>query len=1196
MAIKMYEASFGSVLPVMRLREDIVADISGAGRATEISKAKIAEIELLVREGDSYFRQREYDAALAKLKKARASIYQLLHPGFDVRSYVGWKDVALPVSTAVEKSLLDLSARVIDAIRPPSIDPGPVWRESRDVVPAELKRHVTNGFRESVGIEEIMQRASAQGVALLTDGKSEAAIDVMEDALTRATAAGAQTDPALTAALELNLSAAFVQTGDLQKATAFATRSLEHFRGAKDLLGQAQAMHIMGATRQKSGDAAGAKQILTQAANTFKEASGASGVSSATTGPVLAGGPVLSPATSALTNVAATNLSATLNGGLINAARLSSLNLPSRDLKTLEPIAAMDAKTLTFRVPGRADGWGTLEITDDLLKRQQSKSWNIGVPVGDRLAIVSAGSGKLASTSQVVDEVYKVRAVAERFRDLEFHLVDTSTTTFYLTHLYAYVLPVKIGDCFHELGQYRKAEENYLQASNYSFLNKELEATALWCRLAKNALEWGTAFYKNEDIPAAKEQYSKIISETETVPNSLLYSTASLNVPIAAATNVIQNLTVRPLPAVNWEITIVILQADIYLQQILQGLDFYGLLLSPIHTFEYLQSVARAFAQEAIQAEREFVNFKSREEMEAATRRDLETATAMAQAEVDGRSQQLQSAREDVSAAQRALDLATRRRNDAIVQRDQYSAASSSQIWAQAASQAQGMGEDSWYGEISELADKLARGESISGPRGKLAAAYTLWAGRKTQEYELQKMQNNIDELTIAIGVAQAQLNGARASVRAAEIAFQAALQRAAMARAALTAFDDEFFTPESWSKMADVMRDISRGYLHNAIRIAKLMERAYNFENDTLLKLIKNDYGFNAANAKPGRDTRLLGGDSLLQDIESFTYHAITNKTRKSSRIKDVISLTTDFPAQFEEFRRTGLLSVETDLYEFDRLHPGFYGQRIEAVELEVIGLLPENGLNGTLTAGGVTSYRKRDGQVATRVHQVDTMALSDFVLRNDVFVYGVETGVRGLFQGLGLGSTWQLHLPKRANDFDFRRIFDVQMAIYYTAKYDDSLRADVLAKPVRPGELSLLRNFALRYDFPDSWYSFYLGGATTFALDRARLPMNQQDFAVKSANFRIVTKPGISNEDIDVRVTGPNGVSGIARTDASGVISTTEPTLAGLIGTNPLDTWKVEVLGGPSLNVGGAVKFDRIYNLQIGLEYTFTNVPEVI
>src|SRR5262245_35380722 len=114
MAVKMYELSFGSVLPSMRRKEDILVDLSVAGRATDISKAKIAQIELLISEGDSFFRKREYDAALNKFRKARAAIYQLLHPEFDVHSFVGRKDVALPASAALEQSLLDLSARIID--------------------------------------------------------------------------------------------------------------------------------------------------------------------------------------------------------------------------------------------------------------------------------------------------------------------------------------------------------------------------------------------------------------------------------------------------------------------------------------------------------------------------------------------------------------------------------------------------------------------------------------------------------------------------------------------------------------------------------------------------------------------------------------------------------------------------------------------------------------------------------------------------------------------------------------------------------------------------------------------------------------------------------------------------------------------------------------------------------------------------
>jgi hypothetical protein len=372
-------------------------------------------------------------------------------------------------------------------------------------------------------------------------------------------------------------------------------------------------------------------------------------------------------------------------------------------------------------------------------------------------------------------------------------------------------------------------------------------------------------------------------------------------------------------------------------------------------------------------------------------------------------------------------------------------------------------------------------------------------------------------------------------------------------------------------------------------------MERAYNFENDTELKVVKNEYGHGVANPGPGRDVMLFGGDSLLKDVDSFTYHAITTKTRKSSQIKDVISVSADFAAQFEQFRQTGVLELETDLYEFDRLHPGFYGQRVEAVDVEIVGVLPEEGLNGTLTLGGVTRYRKKDGTAAERVHQVDTMALSDFVLRNDAFVYRAETGVRGLFQGFGLGTTWALHLPRRSNDFDFRRIFDVQLVIYYTARFDAALRTSVLQAPLRPDELARLRTYGLRYDFPDAWYGFYQDGIARFNLDRFRLPMNQKDFASQSVSFRVVTTNGVTGQGIDLRVTAPDGASGTATTDASGLVSTEDPALASLIGIDPLGAWQLEVVGGAPITDDGQLRLDRIYNIQIGLEYTFVYVEEV-
>src|SRR5262249_26571187 len=143
--------------------------------------------------------------------------------------------------------------------------------------------------------------------------------------------------------------------------------------------------------------------------------------------------------------------------------------------------------------------------------------------------------------------------------------------------------------------------------------------------------------------------------------------------------------------------------------------------------------------------------------------------------------------------------------------------------------------------------------------------------------------------------------------------------------------------------------------------------------------------------------------------------------------------------------------------------------------------------------TAGGVTSFRRRDGTEGKRVQIVDTMALSLYSVRGDGILYTAETGIKGLFQGFGVGATWQLHTPRRSNDLDLNRIFDVRLILYYTAEYDPALETSILAAPVRPGELSQIRDFGLRYDFPDAWYSFYAGGTVSVNMERLRLPINQ-------------------------------------------------------------------------------------------------------
>lgn len=1206
MAFGNYEMVLASALPLLRPVEEIVADLELAGNSGP--SRQVAEIELRIAEGEELARQRKYRAALNKFKTARGLVYKILYPGFDVGAYVGGRvSQLLPLTAQLEENLLSATVALLDMNRPAKVATDNVLGVATPTIAKEVAGHTLTGYREAVGTESTIQRASEQALSLIRDAKPEAAVALLTATLREAE--GQRVAPPLAAALQLNLAAARTQAGDAGGGVEAAKTAQASFKRAEDGVGQAQALHAIGVAQQQLGETEAAKRSLAQAAELLQKATGTQdrqGDTDRGRGRIPAGrlvGDLLDgrlASRSILERITTTRRPSTL--GSAAPTRSPMVVRPpkdiavDRDLATLAPIAEQDATALIYRLPGRDEAWGSVPVLTEADRARTGKSWQVGVHAGGQMKTFEIGGTVKPTIATLVEEIYAPRVEAQRLAQLDLQIVGIPSTTFYLTHLYAYSLLLKIGDQHHALGQFALAEASYRQAAGYSHLNKTIEATTVWLRLARNAIEWGHARYKAEDLPGARAQYEKLVTTDGAVPGGFLYDTAALDVPATEARTLIDQIQARPLPAVNWEVAITVLTALQYLSQIHDGLDFYGLALSPIHTFEYLQGVARGFAQEAIQAEREFVNFKTREEAEAATRRDLETTLAMARAETEARFQQLLAARDDEDAAEEALALAQRRHADAIADRNAYAAASSAQIWAQAAATAVGMGEDAYYSEISALADKLARGETISAAAGLVAAAVTLYGGRKTRAYELEKMQDTIDQLAQAIEIAKEQLDASRNRTAAAEIAWLAAAQREDMADGALDAFDDEFFTPETWGKMADVMRDISRSYLFRAIRIAKLMERAYNFENDTTLKVIKDDYGHGLANASGGEDDRLLGGDSLLKDVDAFTYHAITTKRRKVSQIKDVVSLQADFPAQFDRFLRTGLLEFETDLYEFDRRHPGTYAQRIEAVEIQVIGALPEGGVRGTLAVGGVTRYRQKDGQTAQRVHQVDTMILSEYVLRNDAFLYQAETGVRGLFQGFGLGATWSLHLPRRSNAFDLRRIYDVQIVVYYTAQHDPVLRRQVLEAPLRPDEMATLTTYSLRHTFPDAWYAFYRDAAARFTLSRFELPPNQRDFAVQGAYLMVETVDGVDNAGIDVRVTGPGGVDAVVTTNAEGVVSTEDAALAGLVGEDPIGDWGMAVVGGAPVNVDGEVVPDRVYNVRLGLEYTFDYLPESI
>src|SRR5205807_8573604 len=143
------------------------------------------------------------------------------------------------------------------------------------------------------------------------------------------------------------------------------------------------------------------------------------------------------------------------------------------------------------------------------------------------------------------------------------------------------------------------------------------------------------------------------------------------------------------------------------------------------------------------------------------------------------------------------------------------------------------------------------------------------------------------------------------------------------------------------------------RRYLTMALRAARLMQQAYNFETDQNLKIVKGDYSSDEVKG-------LLAADALMADIQSFTYDLITSTAGKPQPLKQTISLAQQYGFLFEtQFRKTGSMQFETRIEDFDDYYPGIYAGRIDSVEVEVDGIVPVTGISGTLANSGISSYR---------------------------------------------------------------------------------------------------------------------------------------------------------------------------------------------------------------------------------------------
>lgn len=853
------------------------------------------------------------------------------------------------------------------------------------------------------------------------------------------------------------------------------------------------------------------------------------------------------------------------------------------------------AGALTFLVADGRTGWSSLVSRQDAELADTTE-----VLVGGVARAVELNSGG----SDLAAKILGPRVATTSVDDLAIFVPTVEMFPSYLAHVRGFILPLALGDTYFALGIYGRAEQYYLKVRDYPYLNSAIELPTIWARLARNYLTAGNRFYRDQDTEAARNLYERIVGVEGagqialTGPlfdgafSSLVDETREF---LVASDHISQT-------ALDYRRRLILLEAWEQLSKIKHSINYLGFPddIIPMHSWQYLQNSARYFANQAIQAERSYVNFKSTAEKDELSRLQLEQSVDAQEAAVNVEWAKLAAARSQAYVASLNESLASERIGLAEGQASDYADMSVKVAyidrvvsWMNA-----NHSEDAPNVKLGPQAFTLGHIRTASGVKNSdvlgiatiADATYGLTQARSeiTMRAELRNMQRKIIELQAAKEIAGAEVQTAENMALAAQMQFELAQLRAKQAHAQLDFFESRQFTPELWENLAQAQRELADRYLDSAIGAAFLMERSFENEYDTEVNRIRFDYGRSELQG-------LLAGDFLLADVDQFSYDRLL-ETEKAVPVKAVISLADRYPFQFQQgFQRSGRIDFETSLEDFDRDHPGSFQRKLRRVELVVEGVVGPQGLCGTLTNSGVSYDRGRDGVRRTRFQKPETMILSRYDMRNDGLAFLMdEERVLALFESSGAAAGWILDFPSATNDVDYQAITNIHLVLYFDAYFSESVRSVVRAELAAGASYDHSAGFSLAYQFPEAFFELQYTGEVGFELQAGFLPRQYADPVLTALHVAVDVHPlspvgGLVTtvEAVDAQVVAHQP------TDANGIVSTgagNEP-FNQLLGSPLLGRWRFRIdqaANQPLFDAG--FSWEQIHNVYFFAEYTYT------
>lgn len=275
---------------------------------------------------------------------------------------------------------------------------------------------------------------------------------------------------------------------------------------------------------------------------------------------------------------------------------------------------------------------------------------------------------------------------------------------------------------------------------------------------------------------------------------------------------------------------------------------------------------------------------------------------------------------------------------------------------------------------------------------------------------------------------------------------------------------------------MSSNLQKLYREAYNNALKMAKMAERAYRFERgDDTTPLLSGNYW----DAEYGG---LLAGQKLLMDLQKMEQSFIETNYRRLE-IDQAFSLTQVAPAALIRLKETGECEFAIPELYLDLFYPGHYKRRIRSARLTIPCITgPYTNVGATLTLTGSRLRLKpnlEDGPKEVPPTRTTTIATSTAQNDSGVFEFNFRDERYMPFEGAGAISDWRLSLPKSFRPFDYNTINDVILHISYEADYDEVFAAKVGSEiEMVVGSIQevlknqgLVRLFSLRQEFSNAF-----------------------------------------------------------------------------------------------------------------------------